>query len=706
MLGKPKANYILNSRLIRDKDFELVGREALSAAKLAESKLPVPDSFVLTTICFDDFITASDTVDPISKALKEVRPFIKETASNASKIIANYVLSAEFPNIIATPIKEAYRHLSRAESPLVNIEASHIIDPKYLPKNSLYGMDLNIKGIDDLLYNIKLNWLSLFSTEAIEARTNGYYKGPITMAIIIKKATRAEISGKAYSFAPITHEKNTYEINAIYGLLDDKSILENFSDVYKLDKNSLQIKEKIIAPQNVMLVRKGKSSAKEDPNIRVEISRDWQKKQKLDDSTIKNIANVIKDAEKLYKNPIEISWSIETGQFFITHVEEKLHLTTRKPEAAKIEKIVNELEKNKEDEKVNKPEKKESIDLDTLQKEIRQMVKNNDLEVTNAKEYKHDRKPLSKGEVKEIIDSKFITWNQKYDLITNLYLDISKMTSGVLSAINNFQGSFLDGTEILLSHNFLPEENLKSKDVLNREIESLAQDISNAARVTTPNTLIYQFSDIGDFERKLLGINDSKYYFSGDERFIETPEALAFEAIAVRKSRNIHNNKNINISIPGVRNLNNLHDIKKILSGQNLRSAASLSIYAEVSIPSMIFDLYDLDKHTVDGVIINLNVLLKLSANRISERMTDYKLGYKIIENISNICKENDISFIVKLDTYSEDLLESIIKLVPEGIIFSSIPEESVIRHISEIEKKNIASLNIKKRGRKIKDLF
>jgi len=103
MLGKTTP-YVLNLGNVKDKDFELVGREALLHSYVYLANVPTPSSFVITTVTFDDFLTSADLIQTISVALKKVRPFIKETAVEASEVITKAILDAKLPSIIERPI--------------------------------------------------------------------------------------------------------------------------------------------------------------------------------------------------------------------------------------------------------------------------------------------------------------------------------------------------------------------------------------------------------------------------------------------------------------------------------------------------------------------------------------------------------------------------------------------------------------------------
>ncbi len=738
MIGKNTA-YILNLRNIKEKDLDLVGREAIENSLIIREGIPTPMSFIVTSSAFDDFLTASDLVDPISKALKEVRPFIKHTAKDASDKITRIINAAQFPTILERPIIESYRNLSHIEQPFVTVQASNIIDPKFVPNTQNDHVAVNIRGEKALLDAIKKAWSSLFSIEAIELRTNGYYQGPISTGVVIQKMVRSEISGRVYSVAPNTFDQSIIEIHAIYGINNENIDITTNADIYKLDKKTGKFIEKTIIPQDYMLVRRGKANENENPDIQVEISHGWKKQQKVDDNRILRIGLGAKRLENLLNTPIEISWGIEAGELYFFIVKEidmpKAKLQTKSLESTRID--TNE---PKEDIAVDRfakksEPKKEKPNFNNLIREVKAIVSGekelvfehtkikpldkplfedqdeiipnvilpNTVEKTNTEEkkiqqhYQYDPIPVEK-----------VTTN--YETITPLYLDISKMNSGVLTSLNNFKGAYYNGTEMVLNNNVLPEEIKSETHRLSEMVERYSVDITTAAKSTNGN-LIYLFSNITEVEWKLLDIAEGKYKYTSDERFIDHPEALIVEAFAVKKARNLMGSRNIHICFPAVRNMKNLMDLKQIVSLQGLRRTASLKMYAEVAIPSLIFELSKLEKNDIDGLIINYDRLLRLSVFRSQIREVDHNVVLEQIKMIQLLSRDKKLEIYINLSevAFQEKIIKELILLKPTGLIFKNAPPDSIIGVIKNTEDKNPIDIHLddaRKPGRKIKELL
>jgi len=285
------------------------------------------------------------------------------------------------------------------------------------------------------------------------------------------------------------------------------------------------------------------------------------------------------------------------------------------------------------------------------------------------------------------------------------------MNSEVLTNVKKYNGGFLDGTEIILANNALPEEIVASPEKLNQAINIFTMDISTSARILETNNLIYQLSNIDLESLKLLGIDEGKYKSFNDERFIENPDSLTVEILALKKSRNQMNYKNVNISFPAVKSYENLIQIKKLIATQGLRRSSSLKMYVEVALPSFIFELKRLEEGDMDGVIINYEKLFMNSTGKRIMSENDHKVILNQIEVIRDILmNEKRMEFWVSLrnSEYRKDILEKLLNLGISGFILRDIPDDNFPRMLQDAEQSNLEKLKPQKRGRgrSIKDLL
>lgn len=675
-MTKQNQEFILIPKNLKEKDFELSGREAMDLAFLVKENIPIPASFIISTIAFDEFLVENNLVGHIAKELKSVRPFIKQSASDASAKIKKLILLSKLPDELRAQLEFTYSQMSRDNlSPIVTMITSNIIDEKYIPAEQSVQQEILLQGVDDLEYQVKLTWCKLFSSEALEFRANSYYKGDISVGIIVQKLVRSEVSGITNSATSNSDEE--IEVKAIYGVTSDN--FYDVADTYLLDKSTLKVINKHVLPQSSMLIHNLKDNQK-DPYTSVELSSTWSKKQKLEDEMVILIARTARKIESLFSQHVVVKWGVESGEVYVLGLDPLVIEKTTKQ--APIEKMIE----------IDKSKKNNEVDLDKLAEEVMEIVEkeeqaNKEPVVTKIKE--EEIAPEPKIEFPEfqkdvLPEDESLKYIDDFLLKQALLIDISKMNSKHLSALQYFTGSFYDGTEMLLNNNILPEEHTTNQTTLINLLEKFTLDLSTASRCAIHKPLIYQLSSISQLELKLLGVDENKYKYNLDERFIDYPESLSLEVMAIKKARITKNCRNINICIPSLRNLSNLEDIEKVLSLTGLKRASNFRIYAEVSIPSFIFELDRIKKNKIDGIVVNYSKLLKSLTFRNELREVDHEIGFRMLELLQTLAKEKNLEFIVRLTNYSVELIKYLDKLNPQQIIFTNIPSQEVIKTLSD----------------------
>lgn len=715
MLGRPMP-YILNLKNIESDDLELAGSEAITNSMLYDESVKTTDGFVLTTRAFDDFITAANLIEPISESLQRVKPFSKLLSQKASEEISALILNSPLPNILERPLREAYKHLGDHGNPYVFVSPSNIIDHQFLPDGLEKFREINVRGEKELIYKIKECWLSLFTAEAIEWRVNKNYGGVLSIGVLVKKMVQSEISGRAYSFSPTDNNKSVIEIQAVYGFDDPKLGMNQDADIYKVDKKSLTVVEKNIIQQDNMIVRRGNHAPGENPNIKIEISNQWKKTQKIDDKKIEDLALRMLSLENIYGKPIEVTWGLELGDFTVLNLSElNTHAKIKPVQASEvIEKIkVEEYIPTQEIEviphnKIVEIEHKIEAKVEDLVEEVQKLVHIEPLPTMEEfiPEDIHQQKLDHIEKQVEITEPS----GENFEFLTAFYLDVSKMNTEVLTSVKKFNGAYLDGTEIILTNSALPEHIVESEFKLNQAMNIFTMDIATSARILEKNSLIYQLSDINSEKLKLLGIEEGKVKHFSDERFIENPESLTVEILALKKARNQMNYKNIDISIPSIRSYDNLIKIKKMIATQGLRRSSSLKMFAEVSTPSFIFELKRIEDGDIDGLIIDYEKLFTNSTGKNTIKNDDHKIILNQIAVIKDIIIGKNLDVWVKIrdNEYSEEVINSLMKFGLGGIILRDIPKNSLHEIVTKAEYANVQNLKTrkKKRGRIIKDLF
>lgn len=356
-------------------DITLVGGKGANLGEMTKAGIPVPPGFIVTASAYFYFLQKNNLKSKIKNALASCDVNDPRQLDHASKTIQKIILSAKIPKEISQAIIDYYFRLNQiyddtvlyhykqvqkkkiidkikngfaqslkkvkkfTELPLVAVRSSATAED--LPEASFAGQQetfLNIEGEANLIESVRKCWASLFEPRAIFYRQeHNFDHFKVGIAVPVQKMIQSETSGVMFTVDPLTNNKITIVIEAIFGL--GELIVQGTitPDHYKINKQSLKIFEKQIAPQEKML------KLQKSRNILKTIPKKLQKNQKLTDRQITEIAIWGKKIEKHYYFPQDIEWAVENGHIYIlqtrpiTTINEKLKIENGKLQS-KIEK--------------------------------------------------------------------------------------------------------------------------------------------------------------------------------------------------------------------------------------------------------------------------------------------------------------------------------------------------------------------------------
>lgn len=638
-------------------DYDLLGEKAYRLSLLKNTGIKIPESFVISSIAFDNFISINGIGDKITEYLSKVRVFDRTSAANASGFITNILMTNPIPNVIEKSILFGYSSLGNDFSnPFVNIEYSHLIPDNFLPNFIKVLKSGEIRGESKLMEKIKFFWAGLFATESIEFRSNNYYNGPISTALIVKKVTRSELSGSYKSVSNLG--VNFAEIKALYGLPFSSSTPEDQSDKYIINTENSVISEKLISPQQFMNVRKGSTNSDIDSSlIRIEISKTWQTSQKLQDAMILEIFNLCSFLEKFYGGPIEVKWEIENSNIIVTDVkllndsEVKIKIGDFKKVENKNIKLDKQIRDKQKEKKETKPKPK--VNLDAIAREIKS--------INSLEKPKRNLELNLSLESDKIINKGIKSVNNHF--INKTYYNLNYISLGVLeNAFTEGYGGFLDLSPRIKEIGFLPEDYSANTEKINQIIQALAIDISISAKNFEPGNLIYALSSFS--AKEYSEISRKNESLDGDERFIRKPQSVSIELESIKRAKEIFECPEFAIMIPSVRNFDNLQSIYSLLKVQGFNKNKFSRAYAELYFPSFVYELNKVDTGLIDGIAIDYDKLKLMLFGKTKLLTSELNSLKNIFEKfIVNVCKENKLEIIINIfdveQADSDDILDS-----------------------------------------------
>ena len=305
---------IVDVNELRVDDVPFVGGKGANLGELTSAGFPVPGAFVLTTVAYDYFVKESGITNKIEKELDSIDRTSDQSLTDASVRIRKLFETLEIPDDLKKEIVADYKMLVPKNTVgFVAVRSSATAED--LPDASFAGQQetfLNVIGEEDLFDKIRKCWSSLFTARAIAYREKqGYAHMDVKLAVVVQKMVNSEFSGIMFTIDPHSGAKNII-IEAGYGLGEAIVGGEVTPDTYVIDKSKMSITKKRISTQKWKYVK-----GKDGGCLKEDISSADEKKQKIDDARILEIAEIGRQVEIHYQKPMDMEWCIEDGKAYL-----------------------------------------------------------------------------------------------------------------------------------------------------------------------------------------------------------------------------------------------------------------------------------------------------------------------------------------------------------------------------------------------------
>jgi len=299
-------------------DLGLVGGKGANLGELTRASIPVPPGFVVTADTYFRFVSQNGLEPLIKKELFGLDVHDSKALSERAGNIRARIMEAPMPAHLAEEIREAYRELG--EGPVAvrsSATAEDLPDASFAGQQSTY---LNVVGGDNVVRAVQACWASLFEGRAIFYREEaGYDHTKVGLAVPVQRMVQSERSGVMFTVEPVTSDASKITIEAVYGLGEGIVSGEISPDLYMVDKESLQIIDKTVTPQDRMIGRAPDSDGgHEDANAWLPVAASLREAQKITDDEIRELARIGRAVEEHYGHHQDIEWAYEAGKFYLT----------------------------------------------------------------------------------------------------------------------------------------------------------------------------------------------------------------------------------------------------------------------------------------------------------------------------------------------------------------------------------------------------
>ncbi len=312
---------VVDLRHVGRGDFEFVGGKAANLGELIQAKLPVPPGFVITTAAYTEFLRASRLAAKIKKMMVGLDPENTRQLQKTAREIQYLLIHAPLPVSLRQAIRaqyEALRGTVRGQLAVAvrpSLTADDLPDAQFVGQLETY---LQVVGVEGVIRAVQHVWASLFEPQAVYYRMiKGCDHFRIHMAVIVQAMVEAATAGVMMTENPLSGRRDEIIIEAAFGLGEAVVLGLLTPDRYVVSKADEKIIDRTVQPQLWEIVRE---SVRGSGTRHRRIPRDRQRRQKLADGAILELARSGRAIERHFGAPQLVEWVVtEAGQ--VTFVE-------------------------------------------------------------------------------------------------------------------------------------------------------------------------------------------------------------------------------------------------------------------------------------------------------------------------------------------------------------------------------------------------
>ena len=660
-------------------DLPLVGGKGANLGELTKAGIPVPPGFIVTTVSYFNFLEEAGLREEMGNILEPLNPDDSEQLLQISTKIKDAITSAEMPQDIADEIREAYKKLGGLVAVRSSATAEDLPDASFAGQQSTF---LNIQGEDNVVVAVQECWASLFEPRAIFYRNEyGIDHMQVGIAVPVQRMVQSEAAGVLFTMEPVTNESKI-TIEAVYGLGEIVVSGEMTPDHYLVDKERFTILEKQIVEQDWQLVKSSESDSDVDgANVKLPVSDELRKEQKLSDDEIISLAKLGAKIEDHYQFPQDIEWAKEGGELYVVQTRPITTLKSISGESVgemldvpalvsgssaspglgsgpvKIISDPSRISEVKEGDilvaEMTTPDyvpamkRAAGIATDRGGRTCHAAIVSRELGVpcvvgtgnaTNV--LKPDQVVTVDGSQGKVYEGRVAAQvtapsatapKSAVKTRTKLYVNLADPDLAETAAARDVDGVGLLRAEFMISEIGEHPRHMLKEGRGEEFISRLAEGLTVFARAFEPRPVVYRTTDFKTNEyRHLKGGEEYEEHeenpmigYRGCSRYIREPDVFRLETEAVKRVREKY--KNLWVMIPFVRTVAGLTDVKKILIAEGLRRARDFKLWMMVEVPSNVFLIDKFIDVGIDGISIGSNDLtqLVLGVDRDNEELAE-----------------------------------------------------------------------------------
>jgi len=287
-----------------------VGGKNANLGEMLQIGLRVPPGFAITTHAFDTVWEKERVRSQIIRILSEITPEDVKALEEAGRDVRSLIESTPVPETIAKQIRQSYKKLCKlcgvSDLPVAVRSSATSEDTKMASFAGLHDSYLCIRGGDEVIQHTLKCWASLFTDRVIAYRNHiGWPHDKVTISVGIQKMVNAKCAGVMFTIDPVAGDPDKIIIEGNWGLGESVVKGEVSPDHFVVDKESLEILNKTIAPK-ILCYQRGENQV-----VRIEPPIEKQNQVCLSDEELMELVRLGKIAEAHYQSAQDLEWAID-----------------------------------------------------------------------------------------------------------------------------------------------------------------------------------------------------------------------------------------------------------------------------------------------------------------------------------------------------------------------------------------------------------
>jgi pyruvate, water dikinase len=306
------SHYCLPFSAVSRHDVSLAGGKGANLGDMAQAGLPVPPGFVITSAAYRKMFETTGLDDLVCDCLGSVDREDNQALVGAEAQIRDLFAQQVMESELRSEILEHYHALGDNLPVAVRSSATaeDLVGASFAGQQNTY---LNVYGDDELIDTVISCWSSLYTCQAIYYRyRNGFSDTDVAMAVVVQIMVSADKAGVIFTVDPVARNPYQMIVEGVYGLGEGIVSGTITPDHFKVDRETMEVRYKYIAPKSLMFTKDCICGC-----IEVPVPDEMKGRPVLDERELELLVNMGNRVEAHFGSPQDIEWGAEGGQFYL-----------------------------------------------------------------------------------------------------------------------------------------------------------------------------------------------------------------------------------------------------------------------------------------------------------------------------------------------------------------------------------------------------